>query len=740
MKKILVMMLVIITTSIFAADWYSNAEKMNIKPGIASKDTVWHGYATSGSGWVMQVPMERATYYQIDDFGVEYPTNLHGVDTYLFDIGDEFIYKIYEKDGTTLLWESEIVSSVEGYNEVLLDTPIVITDDFLLSIAPVSGGYPRQFAQDQAEPSHSYLSDGAGGWDHWTATGGKYYENFNYVYLEPYTDTDIYPPNARTLSGGECFQNFDMDLSLIVHDQNPVVSPMSSRYSLDAGVIWTDFDMISAKGSYTFTGTIPGQIDGTVGLVKFNMDDGINEPAWSQDFDISWSKDLPLFIEDFENEIFPPNGWNLNTTGAGWVEGSTATGGFVHGGAKSAAHQDDSGVQDDWLITPLISIPADPSATLTFWETVYYTQYMNGVNEIGISTDGGVTFTQVWIEDAAYVATNIIDGDYYFKSATLSAYAGQDIQIGFHYTGDYGCQWYIDDIEVRYDYEAPSITSILANEALDPIIGAYLNNNMVINLEVYDMTGVDTIIGHYTFDGGTTIVDLDFTKAKGVTENWTATIPAMDVVASGTINFDLTDLGGLSGSTSDYNIEFVVDNSPAIINTFDYGDPVFVTEDMNLKLYFSDESAISSCTGYYSKDNFVTSTPITMTPSKANQYMYVGVIPAEPTETFAEIAFSIADVEGNITNSEEYEIKWLDGAIVFFDDFDANYDAANWIYPAGTTWARTEETSYSPTNSMTESPGGNYDDVVISSLWTRVIDLGSAEAATMFFWAKIDLE
>ncbi|MBN2790619.1 MAG: T9SS type A sorting domain-containing protein [Candidatus Delongbacteria bacterium] len=41
---------------------------------------------------------------------------------------------------------------------------------------------------------------------------------------------------------------------------------------------------------------------------------------------------------------------------------------------------------------------------------------------------------------------------------------------------------------------------------------------------------------------------------------------------------------------------------------------------------------------------------------------------------------------------------------------------------------------------MTDSPGGNYDDQVISSLWTKAIDLSSAEAATMFFWAKIDLE
>ncbi|MBN2790618.1 MAG: choice-of-anchor J domain-containing protein [Candidatus Delongbacteria bacterium] len=623
MRKILALMLALFAASIFAADWHSNAERMEIKPRIASKDTVWYSYAQSGSGWVMQVPMERATYYQIDDFTIEYPSILHGVDTYLFDIGEEFTYKVYAKDGVTLLWESAVVSSVEGYNEVLLDTPIVMTDDFWLSIAPVTGGYPRQFAQDQVEPCHSYLSDGAGGWDQWTATGGKYYENFNYVYLEPYSGADIYPPNARDLTGTDCFQDFDMNLTLTVHDQNPVTSPMSSQYSLDGGSTWTDFNMISAKGSYTFTGTIPGQPDGTTGIVKFNLDDGINTPVWSNNYNIMWSKDLPLFVEDFENTSFPPSGWTLVTTGAGWVEGSPVTGGFAHSGSKSATHLDDSGAQDDWLITPVISIPPDPSATLNFWETVYWTQYMNGINEICVTVDGGATFTQIWAEDAAFVAANIIDGDFYYRSATLSAYAGQDIQLGFHYTGDYGCQWYIDDIEVLYDYEAPSITSIIANEALSPVVGAYLNNDMLIILDIYDVTGVASVVGHYTFDGGTTIVDVDFSQSKGGTEYWTGTIPAMASVSSGTINFDLTDIGGLSGTSTDYNIEFVYDDGIPVINLFDYGDPVFVTDDMNLKLYFSDESAISSCTGYYSKDDFATSVPVTMTPSKINDYMYV---------------------------------------------------------------------------------------------------------------------
>ena len=56
MKKLLALILVVFVTGIFAADWYSNSEKMNIKPEVASKDTAWYSYANSGSGWTIAVP------------------------------------------------------------------------------------------------------------------------------------------------------------------------------------------------------------------------------------------------------------------------------------------------------------------------------------------------------------------------------------------------------------------------------------------------------------------------------------------------------------------------------------------------------------------------------------------------------------------------------------------------------------------------------------------------------------
>lgn len=265
-------------------------------------------------------------------------------------------------------------------------------------------------------------------------------------------------------------------------------------------------------------------------------------------------KDSTLFTEDFENVTFPPTGWTLNNTGAGFIEATTAGGGYIHSGEKAAAHMDDVGPQDDWLITPLISIPAGGSATITFWETVYWVQYMNGVNEVGVSTDGGATFTIVWQEDAAYVAANIIDGEYIAASASLQAYVGQDVHVGIHYTGDYGCQWYIDDVEIMHDFQGPTITNLVGNEALLPIIGTYTNNDLTLNLTANDLLGVKSITGHYTYDGGIIVTDISFVKAKAGDELWIATIPAEALPKLGTINFDLVDLADTaSPTTMDYD-------------------------------------------------------------------------------------------------------------------------------------------------------------------------------------------
>ncbi|NOR44720.1 MAG: hypothetical protein GQ534_03965, partial [Candidatus Delongbacteria bacterium] len=737
MKKVIMLVFIFLSMNIFAAEWYSKVEK----PQTASKDTLWYSYAITASGWIINQPLERATYYNIDDFGIEYPLYLHAVNAGFVDEGYSFTFKVYDKDGITVLWESQTaLTSIDDQNTEYLATSLLLTDNFWLSVTPVSGGYPRQFAEEWDNPTHSYVSDGADGWinDIEDINGeDQYMENRYDIYVSEYYDTppitDIYPPLLRNVKGAECFMDYDMNLSIIVQDQNSVISPMPSQYSFDGGVTWIDFDMTVSKGNHTFTGTILAQVDGTIGFVKFYMEDSLGNAAWSEDVDISWSKDLPLFVEDFENEIFPPEGWSLNTTGAGWIESDFYTGGYVHGGRYSAAHMDDSGPQDDWLITPTISIPPLNSTTLTFWQSVYWIQYMNGYHEIGISTDGGATFTS-----HCFVELGEIDGEFSFKSVSLSAYSGQDINIGFHYVEDYGSQWYIDDIEIFYDYQGPVIVDIIGNPALDPVIGAFVKNDLDLTMTVNDQTGIQSIVGHYSYDSGTTWTDLPFTQAKS-DEIWIATIPEEALPISGIINFDLVDLGGVATPTTvDFDFGFYPDEVPPVPPIV-LGNEVFINEPMELTLIFQDESTIDTCRASYSKDEWVTQYDFVMMPAKIHEYTFVGTIPAESEQVLdGEVKFTIIDSEGNELNSAPYTVKWIDGQIEFRDDFESG--GSNWTFTGN--WGIVEEGEYTTsTHSLTESPGGDYlSDEITSATLADSLDFSSCFGADMSFWCKYDIE
>jgi len=373
---------------------------------------------------------------------------------------------------------------------------------------------------------------------------------------------------------------------------------------------------------------------------------------------------IPILEEDFENETFPPEGWILNTTGAGWVEASQHTGGIFNG-EKSVSHLDDEGAQDDWIITPLIDIPASGSSVLSFFQASRWTEYL-AFHEVAVTSDGGTTWNQIYLDDQPAPNADVT-GDLERKVLFLDDFAGHSIQIGWHYTGNYSDQWFIDDISVFSDSEGPVVSSIEGNAVLLPDIGTYLSNDLLIELKLTDASAVQSVLGHYSFDGGTTISDVVFLHSKDIEETWTGTIPAMSTVTSGTINFDLTDNCGNLTSTSDYTIKFVEDlDAPEFIAC--YGALADVGSPMNPKLKFKDESPIKSCKGYYSKDNYVTVYEFDMNPSKINQYVYSGTIPEENEITKnGEVYFVIEDLPGNTATTQKFSAKWLNGYSSQFD-------------------------------------------------------------------------
>jgi hypothetical protein len=736
MKKLMSIILVILSVSIFAA----NLQKINDvkqKPG----EKGWYDYY-GGPTYFFAELGERAVFYDVEDFGLEYPVNLSLITAYLYDAGISYTYKIYDKTMTTVIWESSPDSlSVVGYNDSYPANPIVLLDDFYVAMVPQADGLPRIIVDDGDGPYGCHSSYGTPG------SMVSLYGSFdpllpenNFLlgpWLDQNTDADIYPPIVRSFSGTDNFMGTDAPITIDVMDVAGVVTPIAGEYSLDGGA-WTPFTLATAKSTSTLKGIIPGQADGTMGVARFTLVDSLGNSALSDEYPVNWSKDNTMLNESFEGE-FPPANWTnaLGPTGAGFIQANVLNGSPVHTGDYCLSHYYDAVENDDWFISPIVSIPAINSCTLTLWQNGAWMSYYD-FHEISITTDGGANWTQIYTGSPTNDGMDIDTGIWEELKFLLTAYRGQDIQVGFHYQGNDSDEWFIDDVKITYDYQAPEIVKLEGNPYLMPEIAAYTYNDLVLNLTAYDLTGVKSITGHYSIDGGS-VIDLPFTAAKGGEEIWTAAIPAEDSAITGTISFDLVDLGDISVASGSYDFQFYDHTPPSPPPTFDYGQPVFINNEMNLTLTCSDEAVLTECKGYYSEDDFVTSTPVDMTLSKISEYIFIGTLPAKTEETVAKVHFDVFNIYGDSARTVDYVVIWYDGAILFRDDFDALHNPSNWTFEG--SWAVTDEDAVSSTHSLTDSPGGDYiADQNFSATINPPMDFTGCYSAEMSLWHKTDVE
>lgn len=114
---------------------------------------------------------EMASYFDLAEFGNPYPMTLERINHYFYDFNgdnwggqDQYNIKIYEKDGTTVLFESGNLTAHNGPNEFILPTPLQLTDDILISIVPATN-YPSScLMNDVNNPSHGYMGNFDEGW------------------------------------------------------------------------------------------------------------------------------------------------------------------------------------------------------------------------------------------------------------------------------------------------------------------------------------------------------------------------------------------------------------------------------------------------------------------------------------------------------------------------------------------------------------------------------------------------
>jgi hypothetical protein len=150
--------------------------------------------------------------------------------------------------------------------------------------------------------------------------------------------------------------------------------------------------------------------------------------------------------EDFSGSI-PPAGWvqnHIQTNGVGWISD----------GAGRAWHEDEylAGLSsENRLESPSFSLAGMAQAYLHFGAETHYSSYLannaagygDGISDMQISTDGGLTWNTVWTD------TSTIDYLPYGPSVSLAPFLGQsNVQVGVYFFGTYAQEWWVDYVKV----------------------------------------------------------------------------------------------------------------------------------------------------------------------------------------------------------------------------------------------------------------------------------------------------
>ena len=172
------------------------------------------------------------------------------------------------------------------------------------------------------------------------------------------------------------------------------------------------------------------------------------------------------FSEGFQNAIFPPTGWSLNSASTFNWERSTLAGGFGTSNASAYFHNfdiDASNLKDD-IITPTINLNGASNPRLKF--DVAYTRYSNSSKD---------TLEVLLQEACSGLITSI-----YKKGGTTLSTTNTNISSDFVPTA---AQWRKDSVFIPANYLNKYVKVIFRN------YGAFGNNIYVDNINLY---GVNT--------------------------------------------------------------------------------------------------------------------------------------------------------------------------------------------------------------------------------------------------------
>lgn len=206
---------------------------------------------------------------------------------------------------------------------------------------------------------------------------------------------------------------------------------------------------------------------------------------------------------------------NANYVGAGIIFNAGAVDPSFDG-SEYDAYTDDKGLyffasganattfpNDDWTISPQISLAGVENAKLSFYTKALTDIYGPDQFEIGVSTTG------TDVADFEIISETVIPGtEYELFEADLSAYDGQDIYIAIHCTTDDGLLLMIDDFTVTAD-EVMGVSDLNKNYTTvypNPVVDSF-NVNLSskfnasdVKVTLNDLTGKTV----KTFEGAST--------------------------------------------------------------------------------------------------------------------------------------------------------------------------------------------------------------------------------------------
>jgi hypothetical protein len=168
------------------------------------------------------------------------------------------------------------------------------------------------------------------------------------------------------------------------------------------------------------------------------------------------------FPESFEGATFPPTGWASyeGTNGLGTVESWGVNTDVFNTGLQSAVvfyESGTGGINEDWLVTPAVTITA-PNTALSFFQRQAFAPDYGTEYTIRVSTTSQTdiaSFTTALTQTEADLSATAFQQ----IQVDLSAYIGQSIYIAFVMSQDDGDVWAIDDVDFMPSVDAPDCAS-----------------------------------------------------------------------------------------------------------------------------------------------------------------------------------------------------------------------------------------------------------------------------------------